>query len=330
MVMVPSGSLAQFEALLGNPPWFREGTSLEPTTIPFPQQIALADDFRIIANIYRHGAVARVLAAIITAPRAPHSRGWNAAIGVAPTLGDALELMVPQFSDYNPYLEVQFGRRDGLAVLKARIAPFVPEAARPLICMGTLLLICRHLNPYGLEAMQACTLQSAACPDSELLALQGLMAIRLQFGADDYWLSFPESWLARRNPDADPDLWQLQVNMLAGCHRPTAPLVRQINDAVRACLEKAERPPRLADMALRLGLSERTLVRRLTDAGDSYSGLIDAERRALAARLIIDSTISLQRIADQLAYGDRQGFGRAFRGWFGESPGRYRRRLLSL
>jgi AraC-like DNA-binding protein len=327
--LISSGSLPQLETMMGSPAWFRDGTGLGPAGTPFPDRIMIVDDLRIVANILDHGATAQFLSVIINAPRAPMSRGWGAAMAVAPTLGEALNVMMERIEHASPYLNLWLERREGTAVLTAGVAPFVPEALRPLIATSALLLLYWHLKPYGVHEMDACSLESALAAGAELVVLQELVAGRLRFGAEHCRLSFPDLWLARPNPDSDAALWQLQVNRLGTETRRLTPLAEAVSDAVRTCMEEGRKLPTLSDMASSLGLSERTLVRRLTETGTSYSRLIDSERRALATRLIADPAIGLQEIADRLAFGDRQGFGKAFRAWFGESPGRYRRKLLS-
>jgi AraC-like DNA-binding protein len=327
--LISSGSLPQLETMMGSPAWFRYGTGLGPAGTPFPDRIMIVDDLRIVANILDHGATAQFLSVIISAPRAPMSRGWGAAMAVAPTLGDALALMMEQVKHASPYLNIRLERREGTVMLTADVATFVPEALRPLIATSALFLLWWHLRPYGVNEMRACSLESAALASPDLTALQRDVATRLRFGANRCRLSFPESWLERSNPDADAALWQLQASRLERGSKALTPLAEAVSDAVRICLEQGRKPPPLAAMALTLGLSERTFVRRLTAAGTSYSRLIDGERCKLATRLIADPAISLQQVADRLAFGDRQGFGRAFRAWFGESPGRYRRKLLS-
>jgi AraC-like DNA-binding protein len=326
--MVHSGSLPQLEALLGFPRWFREGTGLGPADTPFPEEIALADGMRAIANICAHGAMPQVLAAIIRAPQVIFSRGWGDGLALAPSLGDALARATKLFPVSNPYMRLRLECASGEAVVGVEIDAIVPDTIRPLSGTGALLLLYRLVQPYASGAMRECVLESAADGTPELMALQDLVEAQLRFGTKSYLLRFPEPWLTRENPNADAALWQLQINRMAGSRQISTPVTRAVSEAVRTCLEQGRKQPPLAEMAARLGLSERTLVRRLTEAGTSYSRLIDDARRATAARLIADPTIRLQQIADRLAYTDRQGFGRAFREWFGESPGRYRRRVI--
>ena len=82
----------------------------------------------------------------------------------------------------------------------------------------------------------------------------------------------------------------------------------------------------LAEAAKRLGVSERTLVRRLHNAGTTYRLLRDAHRRQRAEELLRDGTLTVAELAYRLGYEDSANFNRACRRWFGRSPGKLRRK----
>jgi AraC-like DNA-binding protein len=86
----------------------------------------------------------------------------------------------------------------------------------------------------------------------------------------------------------------------------------------------------IASTARRLGMSPRTLQRRLQDAGQSYDELLEATRRELARRYLGDATLSIQEVAHLLAFGDLRGFYRAFRRWEDCTPAEYRQRLRGV
>jgi AraC-like DNA-binding protein len=85
--------------------------------------------------------------------------------------------------------------------------------------------------------------------------------------------------------------------------------------------------PRLSlrSAARSLGLSARTLTRRLRAEGASYFALVDETRKAQAESLLSDPEITLAETAHALGYGDTASFGRAFRRWFAVPPGQYRK-----
>lgn len=77
-------------------------------------------------------------------------------------------------------------------------------------------------------------------------------------------------------------------------------------------------------LALLLGMSERTLQRRLAELGRSYSSVIEDFRREEAARLLCDPDLTLVRVANLLGYAEQTSFIRAFRRWTGTTPRAWR------
>lgn len=78
---------------------------------------------------------------------------------------------------------------------------------------------------------------------------------------------------------------------------------------------------RLAEL---LGVSERTLQRRLADIGRSFSEVVEEFRREEAARLLATPGLALVEVASRLGYAEQTSFTRAFRRWTGVTPGRWR------
>jgi AraC-like DNA-binding protein len=92
--------------------------------------------------------------------------------------------------------------------------------------------------------------------------------------------------------------------------------------------ELAHASPTLASTAAALSTPARTLQRQLADNGVTYSGLVDDVRRGLALKHIGDASVSITEIGYLLYFSDTTAFYRAFKRWTGESPRRYRERLL--
>lgn len=82
----------------------------------------------------------------------------------------------------------------------------------------------------------------------------------------------------------------------------------------------------LEQVAQRLGMSERTLQRRLREEGATLHRVLEQLRRDLAARYLDESQMGLQEIAFLLGFAEQSGFQRAFVRWFGQTPRTYRNR----
>lgn len=87
----------------------------------------------------------------------------------------------------------------------------------------------------------------------------------------------------------------------------------------------AEGYPELSLMAEVVGLSGRTLQRRLQECGRTYSDLVRAARFDLARELLLDPAARIIDVAMAAGYENPQHFSRAFRQLAGVSPTAYRR-----
>jgi len=99
----------------------------------------------------------------------------------------------------------------------------------------------------------------------------------------------------------------------------------QVKDALRRSM--AGKRPTLRDVAQELGLSTRTLQRRLTDAGFTFQQLVEDIRRELARHYLKQRAVELNEAAFLLGFEDANSFFRAFQGWEGISPGEWRTRV---
>ena len=73
-------------------------------------------------------------------------------------------------------------------------------------------------------------------------------------------------------------------------------------------------------VATKLGMSDRTLSRRLAREGTSFDEILDRLRHDLAQRYITASDLSLSEIAFNLGYANQPAFTTAFKRWSGKSP----------
>ncbi|MFC7516366.1 AraC family transcriptional regulator ligand-binding domain-containing protein [Herbaspirillum sp. GCM10030257] len=80
----------------------------------------------------------------------------------------------------------------------------------------------------------------------------------------------------------------------------------------------------LDDVATRLHMSSRTLLRRLQDENMSFQGIKDELRRDLAILHLVYTDVSLTEISFALGFSSPAVFHRAFRHWTGITPGVYR------
>lgn len=95
----------------------------------------------------------------------------------------------------------------------------------------------------------------------------------------------------------------------------------------RAIMEELQGgEPSLPRVAKRLGMSVRTLQRRLRLAHTSFNDVLDRTRKHFATLYVQERGLQLTEIAFLLGFSEQSAFTRAFTRWFNESPTQYRSR----
>lgn len=93
---------------------------------------------------------------------------------------------------------------------------------------------------------------------------------------------------------------------------------------VHVILSSGDDYPKLEDIALRLGCSERSLRRKLHEEGFRYSSLLDQVRYDRATYMLSHSKEPVKVIAYRLGYSEPSSFVHAFKRWSGISPIQFR------
>lgn len=95
-------------------------------------------------------------------------------------------------------------------------------------------------------------------------------------------------------------------------------LRRRIRDLVTRELRGGDASVQVTAKAL--GMTPRTLQRRLGEGGTSYQAVVDEIRAALADRYLEREGLSVTEVAFLLGYSEASAFARAYRRWTGRSP----------
>ena len=86
--------------------------------------------------------------------------------------------------------------------------------------------------------------------------------------------------------------------------------------------------PSFETLSAALNMSAPTLRRRLKREGTTFQRLKDQCRRDASVELLSDSTLSINKVAEQMGFTDPSAFHRSFKKWTGKTPGDYRSQLL--
>jgi AraC-like DNA-binding protein len=125
---------------------------------------------------------------------------------------------------------------------------------------------------------------------------------------------------------ADPRLCAMldrQAQEMLAALPPTDALSYRVRGFLCEALGRSELSADAA--ARRLGISARTLQRRLREEGQSFSSVLDAVRHEAALRYLAEPQLTISEIAFALGFAEPGAFHRAFRRWTGQPPAVFRR-----
>jgi AraC-like DNA-binding protein len=91
-----------------------------------------------------------------------------------------------------------------------------------------------------------------------------------------------------------------------------------VENAIAALLPRGQ--TRIESVAQKLGVSPRTLRRKLAAEGVTFAGILEDLRFELAKHHLAERDLSITRIACLLGYTEVSAFSHAFRRWTGRTP----------
>ena len=145
----------------------------------------------------------------------------------------------------------------------------------------------------------------------------------VSFDADFTGFVFHKKVLSQPVVNADQQLFRILHQYLTQLEaRTPSDFGSLVRETVALSLQDGDSS--IDSVASRLGLSERTLQRRLHAAGLNYKDILLDVRRSVAQQYLRDTGVSLTRIATILGYSDLAAFSRSFHREFGVSPRNWR------
>lgn len=156
------------------------------------------------------------------------------------------------------------------------------------------------------------------------------------FNAPIRW-SAPETRLALTRAGVDRPILRRNAELYAYLENHVRALATAMSGAPSTAARVREfvlealkgNEPTPAGAAKKLGMSERTLQRRLKEEGRTFADVLDDVRRALAVRYLGDPSLAIFEIAFLLGYAETSSFHRAFKRWTNEGPAEFRAKATS-
>lgn len=163
------------------------------------------------------------------------------------------------------------------------------------------------------------------CHDDGSGAHAAYFGCPIRFGANRNALVLDVADLDRPFPGHNSELLDMLNPALSAALTDTltpTTISQQVKMALKRILASGR--PDMAGVARELGMSDRTLQRRITEEGTSFRQLMLETRREVVRHLLAEPSIEIDEVAYLLGYEDANSFYRAFRSWEGTTPARWR------
>lgn len=152
-----------------------------------------------------------------------------------------------------------------------------------------------------------------------------LLGFRCEFGQDGHELHYPASILDRA-PELANRLTRAMLEETCDRLIGQAKMASGVSGEVYQLLMLApNRFPSMQAVALQLGMTERTLRRRLDDEDHSYAAIVDDIRKRLTLEYLQTTRMSADDIAWKVGFGDSSNLRRAVKRWTGSTFAEVRR-----
>lgn len=243
----------------------------------------------------------------------------------APTVGEGLVAVARYFRILKNTYEVAVNLVDDDVQIELRDTDPSPVPRQPIeFTFARALLIARKATGRAITPRAIMFRHQAPADESEARSFFGC---EITYGAAANLAVVRPGDLDIPQLTSDPELatfFQRQARALDVSDAPRTSFAGQVRSVLADRL--AHRTTSAAEVAAHLGMSERTLQRRLRDEGTTLQHVLDQLRRDLAAHYLDESQLGLHNISFLLGFAEQTGFQRAFVRWFGQTPRTYRNR----
>lgn len=185
--------------------------------------------------------------------------------------------------------------------------------------LTALVRICRQMTNSGLRPRRVRMVHRHSAAATELNAFLGC---DVEFGSEIDEMEFSENVEDMPVVSGDPYLNSLLIKYceeaLADHVAAHGSLRRDVENAIALLLPHGK--AQLGEVAVQLGMSRRTLARRLAAQGLTFAGVLAQLRVDLAKRELRDASLTISQVAWLLGYREVSAFTHAFKRWTGKTP----------
>ncbi|HWO21398.1 MAG TPA: AraC family transcriptional regulator [Kofleriaceae bacterium] len=239
----------------------------------------------------------------------------------APTFGEALRQWVRYLNLLDDTATVGLDVEDDRALVRVVRER---EASAPAARALSWAIVARYARELCEAPVQPLAVELPHREPDDVEPYRAWFAAPVTFDAAAPQLVLPRSALAARLVPADPAPLALLLQIGEELGKRAAadpPMTQQVKRVLLDALRSDD--AQVESVAKQLGLTVRSLQRRLKDEGTSFQGVREEVRRALAQRYL-DAGLAVVEISFLLGFAEPSAFFRAFKRWTGMTPVEHR------
>jgi AraC-like DNA-binding protein len=240
------------------------------------------------------------------------------------TLGDALKRVARYSQTTNEALVVRYREGNRLIInLSYSGVPRHSDIHQIEFCMFGVLRIFRVLTGQNLVPQHFSIAHHRSEGTTEMSRFIGT---DVEFGADTDEIALNSKACELSIVHADPYLNHLLLKSCEAALTDRRGNVSQLRTKVANVISSLLPHGRVVvdDVARSLGMSKRTLARKLSDEGLNFTEVLHQLRRDLAHRYLDDPKLHISKIAWLLGFKEVSAFTHTFKRWTGKTPSQMR------
>ena len=191
-----------------------------------------------------------------------------------------------------------------------------------------LVRICRTLTDTDLRPVRVSLAHPRSGASGQIGAFFGC---EVTFSSEHDEITFARGTSQLRLAEAERYLNELLIQYceeaLARRANPASQTRASVENAIALLLPHGR--ARAGEVARALGMSERTLARRLAAENLTFFGIQEDMRQDLARHYLADASLPVSRIAWLLGFQEVSAFTHAFKRWTGQTPTQMRSRITA-
>jgi len=164
-------------------------------------------------------------------------------------------------------------------------------------------------------------------PPKDLKSHNHAFKCPILFNQSQNYISYKTSDLETRTAKADESINKFLVERVEeetkGISVSPNKIISDVEKLIRDALPSGI--PSIDQVGDHVGMSNRTLTRRLSESGTTFRNLIKKAQEEISKDLLLNSSRSMGEIAFQIGFSEQSAFNRAFKRWTGQSPLEFRK-----